>query len=301
MTVINTNVSATLASNAIARNERAMGTAMERLSTGKRINSAADDAAGLAIASRMASQVKGLEQAARNTSDAISMVQTIEGAGKEIVNILSRMKELAVQANSGTYSDTDRAALDLEFNELRDEINRIAENTEWNGRKLMDGVAAGNVGDAGHTPTPINIQVGAGSSQTMQISFKDWAVDYDNVSDVNDQNGAYGNTTSAMNSAAVGVDSTDNATTAIVALDKAIDNATAELAKYGAYMNRLEYASDNLLNVAQNTDASRSRIEDADYAAETSELAKTQIIAQAGTAMLAQANQIKQTVLALLQ
>ena len=301
MTVINTNVSATLASNAIARNERAMGTAMERLSTGKRINSAADDAAGLAIASRMASQVKGLEQAARNTSDAISMVQTIEGAGKEIVNILSRMKELAVQANSGTYSDTDRAALDLEFNELRDEINRIAENTEWNGRKLMDGVAAGNVGDAGHTPTPINIQVGAGSSQTMQISFKDWAVDYNNVSDPDDRNGAYGNTTSAMNSAAVGVDSTDNATTAIVALDKAIDNATAELAKYGAYMNRLEYASDNLLNVAQNTDASRSRIEDADYAKETSELAKTQIIAQAGTAMLAQANQIKQTVLALLQ
>jgi flagellin len=278
-----------------------MGTAMERLSTGKRINSAADDAAGLAIASRMASQVKGLEQAARNTSDAISMVQTIEGAGKEIVNILSRMKELAVQANSGTYSDTDRAALDLEFNELRDEINRIAENTEWNGRKLMDGVAAGNVGQAGHTPTPINIQVGAGSSQTMQISFKDWAVDYDNVTDANDRNGAYGDTTSAMNSAAVGVDSTNNATTAIVALDKAIDNATAELAKYGAYMNRLEYASDNLLNVAQNTDASRSRIEDADYAAETSELAKTQIIAQAGTAMLAQANQIKQTVLALLQ
>jgi flagellin len=274
---------------------------MERLSTGKRINSAADDAAGLAIASRMASQVKGLEQAARNTSDAISMVQTIEGAGKEIVNILSRMKELAVQANSGTYSDTDRAALDLEFNELRDEINRIAENTEWNGRKLMDGVAAGNVGQAGHTPTPINIQVGAGSSQTMQISFKDWAVDYDNVTDANDRNGAYGDTTSAMNSAAVGVDSTNNATTAIVALDKAIDNATAELAKYGAYMNRLEYASDNLLNVAQNTDASRSRIEDADYAAETSELAKTQIIAQAGTAMLAQANQIKQTVLALLQ
>jgi flagellin len=301
VTVINTNVSATLASNAIARNERAMGTAMERLSTGKRINSAADDAAGLAIASRMASQVKGLEQAARNTSDAISMVQTIEGAGKEIVNILSRMKELAVQANSGTYSDTDRAALDLEFNELRDEINRIAENTEWNGRKLMDGVAAGNVGQAGHTPTPINIQVGAGSSQTMQISFKDWAVDYDNVTDANDRNGAYGDTTSAMNSAAVGVDSTNNATTAIVALDKAIDNATAELAKYGAYMNRLEYASDNLLNVAQNTDASRSRIEDADYAKETSELAKTQIIAQAGTAMLAQANQIKQTVLALLQ
>ncbi len=293
MTVINTNVSATLASNAIARNERAMGTAMERLSTGKRINSAADDAAGLAIASRMASQVKGLEQAARNTSDAISMVQTIEGAGKEIVNILSRMKELAVQANSGTYSDTDRAALDLEFNELRNEINRIAENTEWNGLKLMDGAANG--AGAGVAKS-ISIQIGAGSGQTMALAFKDWAVDYANVAA-----SAYGDTTTALNAAGVGVDSTANATTSIVALDKAIGGASAELAKLGAYMNRLEYASDNLLNVAQNTDASRSRIEDADYAKETSELAKTQIISQAGTAMLAQANQIKQTVLALLQ
>ena len=171
MTVINTNVSATLASNAIVRNERAMGTAMERLSTGKRINSAADDAAGLAIATKMSSQVKGLEQAARNASDAISMVQTVEGAAKEILNIFTRMKELAVQSNSGTYSATDRAALDLEFNELRNEVNRIAENTEWNGKKLMDGAATGNAG-AGAAPTAINIQVGAGASQTMAISVK---------------------------------------------------------------------------------------------------------------------------------
>ena len=295
MTVINTNVSATLASNAIVRNERAMGTAMERLSTGKRINSAADDAAGLAIASKMSSQVKGLEQAARNASDAISMVQTVEGAAKEILNIFTRMKELAVQSNSGTYSATDRAALDLEFNELRNEVNRIAENTEWNGKKLMDGAAAGTAG-AGAAPTAINIQVGAGASQTMAISVKDWAVDYANTA-----NSAYGTTTTALNAAGVGVDSQANATTSIVALDEAIAGASAEVAKYGAYINRLEHASDNLLNVALNTDASRSRIEDADYAAETSELAKTQIIAQAGTAMLAQANQIKQTVLALLQ
>ena len=295
MTVINTNVSATLASNAIVRNERAMGTAMERLSTGKRINSAADDAAGLAIATKMSSQVKGLEQAARNASDAISMVQTVEGAAKEILNIFTRMKELAVQSNSGTYSATDRAALDLEFNELRNEVNRIAENTEWNGKKLMDGAATGNAG-AGAAPTAINIQVGAGASQTMAISVKDWAVDYANTA-----NSAYGATTTALNAAGVGVDSQANATTSIVALDEAIAGASAEVAKYGAYINRLEHASDNLLNVALNTDASRSRIEDADYAAETSELAKTQIIAQAGTAMLAQANQIKQTVLALLQ
>ena len=291
MTVINTNVSATLASNAVSRNERAMSTAMERLSTGKRINSAADDAAGLAIASRMSSQVKGLEQAARNASDGISMVQTIEGAGKEVINILTRMKEIAVQAASGTYSSDDRTALNLEFTELRNEIDRISDDTAWNTKKLMD--ASGNGGS-----TPITLQVGAGNNQTMVVTFKDWSVDYDTNATTT---GVYGDTTTGINTISVSGANNTNATAAIVALDAAIKNASAELATYGSYINRLEYAQDNLLNVAQNTDASRSRIEDADYASETSELAKTQIIAQAGTAMLAQANQIKQTVLALLQ
>ena len=291
MTVINTNVSATLASNAVSRNERAMSTAMERLSTGKRINSAADDAAGQAIASRMSSQVKGLEQAARNASDGISMVQTIEGAGKEVINILTRMKEIAVQAASGTYSSDDRTALNLEFTELRNEIDRISDDTAWNTKKLMD--ASGNGGS-----TPITLQVGAGHNQTMVVTFKDWSVDYDTNATTT---GVYGDTTTGINTISVSGANNTNATAAIVALDAAIKNASAELATYGSYINRLEYAQDNLLNVAQNTDASRSRIEDADYASETSELAKTQIIAQAGTAMLAQANQIKQTVLALLQ
>ena len=291
MTVINTNVSATLASNAVSRNERAMSTAMERLSTGKRINSAADDAAGQAIASRMSSQVKGLEQAARNASDGISMVQTIEGAGKEVINILTRMKEIAVQAASGTYSSDDRTALNLEFTELRNEIDRISDDTAWNTKKLMD--ASGNGGS-----TPITLQVGAGNNQTMVVTFKDWSVDYDTNATTT---GVYGDTATGINTISVSGANNTNATAAIVALDAAIKNASAELATYGSYINRLEYAQDNLLNVAQNTDASRSRIEDADYASETSELAKTQIIAQAGTAMLAQANQIKQTVLALLQ
>ena len=297
MTVINTNVSATLASNALSVNERAMSTAMERLSTGKRINSAADDAAGLAIASRMSSQVKGLEQASRNTLDGISMVQTIEGAGKEIVNIMMRMKELAVQANSGTYSSDDRAALDAEFNELRSEVNRIATNTSWNGMTLMDAKNADGTQNNGGSTT-VALQVGSGSNQTMNIVFKDWSMDYDTSATLT---GVYGDTDTAGLGAGVGVDTTTAANNTLTALDAAIKNASAELASYGAYMNRLEYANDNLLNVAQNTDASRSRIEDADYASETSELAKTQIIAQAGTAMLAQANQIKQTVLALLQ
>jgi len=289
VTVINTNVSATLASNALARNERTMSTAMERLSTGKRINSAADDAAGLAISARMASQVKGLEQAARNAADGISMVQTIEGAGKEIVNILTRMKELAVQSATGTLSATDRAALNTEFTELEKEITRVQTNTKWNTMALMEG-----------GPTTVNIQAGTNNTATdrMAIVVKDWSLDNATAGD-----SAYGVDLDplAIDNAAGITQGIAAANTAITALDTAITNASSELATYGAYINRLEYAQDNLLNVAQNTDASRSRIEDADYASETSELAKTQIIAQAGTAMLAQANQIKQTVLALLQ
>jgi len=289
VTVINTNVSATLASNALARNERAMSTAMERLSTGKRINSAADDAAGLAISARMASQVKGLEQAARNAADGISMVQTIEGAGKEIVNILTRMKELAVQSATGTLSATDRAALNTEFTELEKEITRVQTNTKWNTMALMEG-----------GPTTVNIQAGTNNTATdrMAIVVKDWSLD-----NATANNSAYGVDLDplAIDDVAGVTQGIAAANTAITALDTAITNASSELATYGAYINRLEYAQDNLLNVAQNTDASRSRIEDADYASETSELAKTQIIAQAGTAMLAQANQIKQTVLALLQ
>ena len=276
MTVINTNVSATLASNAIVRNERAMNTAMERLATGKRINSASDDAAGLAIASRMSSQVKGLEQAARNANDAISMTQTVEGAGKEILNILTRMKELAVQAGSGTYSDTDRDAMDLEYQQLEAEILRIETNTKWNGQALLDGADT------------VAVQIGAGSGQTMSLSFGDWTT--------TGNGGVF-----SVQLSSYDLQSTSNAATAMTNLDTAITKASEELAKYGSYTNRLEYAADNLSNIAANTDASRSRIEDADYAKETSELAKTQIIAQAGTAMLAQANQIKQTVLALLQ
>jgi flagellin len=275
MTVINTNVSATLASNAIASNERAMSTAMERLSTGKRINSAGDDAAGLAISARMASQVKGLEQASRNVADGISMVQTIEGAGKEILNIMTRMKELSVQARSETYSDTDRDALDLEFQALIAEIERIADNTEWNEMALM-----------GADNGTIEVQLGDGATQHMDVIFKDWqTAGADAYSDIS----------------SLDIDVVANAETALGTLDTAITEAAEELAKYGSYINRLEYAQDNLLNVASNIDASRSRIEDADYAKETTALAKTQIISQAGTAMLAQANQIKQTVLALLQ
>jgi flagellin len=236
----------------------------------------------------MGSQVKGLEQAARNAADGISMVQTIEGAGKEILNVLTRMKELAVQASTGTLSLEDRDALDAEYSQLESEITRIATNTKWNTRALMSAA------------TTVNVQVGDASGQTMAINFSSWQL-------ADNGGGAYGAanvaaaTRSLTDAGDVLATSQTNAQNTITQLDTAIKAASSELAKYGAYINRLEYAQDNLLNVAQNTDASRSRIEDADYASETSELAKTQIISQAGTAMLAQANQIKQTVLALLQ
>ena len=337
MTVINTNVSATLAANAIKRNDRDMTTAMERLSTGLRINSAGDDAAGLAISARMSSQVKGLEQAARNANDGISMLQVAEGAVSEISNMLGRMKELAVQASSGTYSDTDRSALNLEFQELMKEIDRVARNTEWNGMTILDGDDTAANTAAAEAVTSVSIQVGDGASQTMVVKLKSWVPEIawntaenmgllaDNANnadyaaavvanDLTQVATAYGGavltrdtptdgqtTVASGNDAYIDISDTGAAAKAITQLDKAITAAASERAIYGAYINRLEYASDNLMNVAQNTDASRSRIEDADYAAETSELARTQIIAQASTAMLAQANQSKQSVLALLQ
>jgi flagellin len=324
MTAINTNISATIASNALQRNERQMNTAMERLSTGLRINSAKDDAAGLAISSRMKAVVSGLTMASKNANDAISMIEVAEGATLEISNMLIRMRELAVQSASGTYSDTDRDALDLEFGALLEEIDRIAKNTTWNTMSILDG---DDVYTAAAEPVTLSIQLGPNSSQTMPITFKSWAPSVhveaavldradsaDNTSGAPDalgdvegdasnlQNyGAYGDAVLYTNAGAINIDSSANSTFAITQLDKAILGMATERAKYGAYMSRLEHSSDNLLNVAQNTDQSRSRIEDADYASETSNLARTQIIAQAATAMLAQANQAKQGVLQLLQ
>lgn len=269
MTAINTNHLATLASNSLTRNERSMATSMERLSTGLRINSAKDDAAGLAIASKMTSQIRGLNQAVRNANDAISMLQTVEGALVEIGNMQQRMRELAVQAASDTNVSEDRTALDAEFQELEAEITRIGTNTEWNGTVVF-------------TPTTFTYQVGANADQTITFS------------------------STAITDAEVGISTTvltdqSDANTAIGLLDTAIAAISTRRAGMGAVMSRLQFAADNLANVAAKTLESRGRILDADYAKETTELARTQIIAQAGTAMLAQANQAKQSVLALLK
>ncbi|ETN93616.1 Flagellin [Gammaproteobacteria bacterium MOLA455] len=284
MTVINTNIGATITANSLAKNERAMNTAMERLSTGKRINSAADDAAGLAISQRLNAQVKGLDQAARNANDAISMLQTADGAAIEITNMLQRMRELAVQATSNSNTTDDVSNLDLEFKALAEEIDRIVDATQWNGENILDG--------SGGTTGSFTYQIGANDGQTIVVDFNDFNL-ADGVA------GVMGADISGMAAATTTIDtSTANV---ITTLDTAISGVTTQRATFGAVMNRLEYTVDNLRNISQNTSASMSRIADADYAAETTELARTQIIQQAGTAMLSQANQQAQSVLALLK
>lgn len=276
MSVINTNVKSLIAQNAATVNNRSLSKAMEQLSTGKRVNSAADDAAGLAISNKMTSQIRGLNQAVRNANDGISMIQTAEGATKEITNMLQRMRELAVQAANDTNTDEDRTALSEEVDQLQEEITRIANNTTWNGMKLLDGSKF-------TTGSAANFMVGANDDDdaiTMAFqSVKSSALSVDSLS----------------------LDSFSSATTAIGTIDTAIETIDTFRSELGAKVNRLTYAADNLANVSQNTSESRSRILDTDYAATTTELARTQIIAQAATAMLAQANQAPQSVLSLLR
>tara|TARA_B100000768_G_scaffold112986_1_gene104661 strand:- start:618 stop:1514 length:897 start_codon:yes stop_codon:yes gene_type:complete len=298
MATINTNMAANIAANSMSRNERSMSQTMERLSTGVRINSAKDDAAGLAISSKMTSQINGLNQAVRNANDAISMIQVAEGAMGEMTNMMQRMRELAVQSISDSNTSTDRTALDAEFDQLRLEVERIADNTQWNGTNLLDG----SIGTAG----VVTFQIGANAGQTVAVTFKDFENDTANVATTALQVFT-GNKINASGTAGTNdlvdldIATSSNAATALTALSGAISSIDTERASLGASMSRLEYAAENLTNVSQNSSAARSRIMDADYASETTELARTQIIQQAGTAMLAQANQSQQAVLALLR
>ncbi|MGB2465275.1 MAG: flagellin [Porticoccaceae bacterium] len=294
MTVINTNNAANITANALTKNERAMSQTMERLSTGQRINSAADDAAGLAISSRMTSQINGLNMAVRNANDAISMVQTADGAMIEVSNILQRMRELGVQAMTGTNSATDRDALHTELTALIGAVEDIAADTQWNGTNLLDGTSGST-----------SFQVGANASQTISVTFTDMNTANGDASSglfENLDSSSLGDDPDATHSlAGISFDTVTLATDAMTMIDQAITRVNDHRATLGATLNRLEYAADNLANVSQNASASRSRILDADYAAETTELARTQIIQQAGTAMLSQANQQAQSVLALLK
>jgi len=390
MSVINTNAKAMLAQNALTTNNRSLSTSMEQLSTGKRINSAQDDAAGFAIAQKMTSQIRGLNQAVRNAGDAISLVQTAEGALVEVNNMLQRMRELSVQSSTDSNVTTDREALHNEFNQLRLEINRVATNTQWNGRNLLD---QGYTGNGAANPGLYKFQVGANANQTIDLTIGNYttnsvsqgttavvattanatgpghatpaaqvstltiagtpalgdaitvtvgdksythkvipgagkvqtateiAVDIEaglgTIAGVtvsksagvitftgslstpfaisSSQGGLLGNVRESS------IATQSGANSAISALDAALKTVNTGRAEMGATMNRLQYASDNLANISTNTAESRSRIQDTDYATATTELARSQIIQQAATAMLAQANQSGQSVLALLK
>jgi len=271
MTVINTNMKSLIAQNALKINNRAMSKAMEQLSTGSRINSAADDAAGLAVSQSMTSQIRGLNMAVRNANDAISLAQTAEGAMVEVSNMLQRMRELAVQANTDALSSTQKGYLQEEFTALSDQISNTVANTKWNGMNVLSSSASMSF------RIMVNSDVGSASTGVITITY-----------------GMIGSGLSALSV------SGSTASSAITGIDAALEAVNSARATLGAYINRLTSAADNLMNISQNTSESRSRILDTDYAAATTELARTQIIQQAGTAVLAQANQIPQGVLSLL-
>ena len=275
MSVINTNVKSMIAQNAMTVNNRALSKSMEQLSTGKRINAAADDAAGLSIANRMTAQIKALDQSVRNANDGISMMQTAEGATKEITNMLQRMRELSVQAANDSYSAGDRTAIAGEMTQLTSEITRVASNTQWNGMSILSG---------GTAYSTMTFQVGTEGDATSAITVGFTAM-----------------SAGALTISALSVSTSVQAQASIELLDTAITAVDTFRSGLGARINRLTSSADNLANIALNTSASRSQIEDTDYAKATTELAKNQIIQQAATAMLTQANQSPQSVLSLLK
>jgi flagellin len=271
------NTGALMAQAAASSVNKEMEVSMARLSTGQRINSAADDAAGVAIASRLSSEIRGTNQAIRNSMDAQALIDTAEGAHSEIENILQRMRELAVQAANDTNDSTDRTNLDTEFHSLMDEIDRIADVTEWAGQSLLNG-----------SVTTYTFQIGSGTATADSV-----AVTIDTMA-----TSVIGTT---ANVSALGLSTLASADYAIDVLDEAIQSVNAQRATLGAYSNRLDHTVANLTNVSSNLQSGLGRIQDADFAAETTNLAKTQILQQASTAMLAQANASKQNVLSLLQ
>jgi flagellin len=269
MTVINTNIKSLIAQNAIKVNGREMATAMAQLATGNRINSAKDDAAGMAISENMGAQIRSLNMAVRNANDGISLAQTAEGAMVKISDMLQRMRELAVQASSGTLSDSQREYLGTEFDALDSQISSTLTTTKWNGFSVLTGSG---------TDLTFTIQVGADANQTVVVTSKSITI-----------------------ASAADISRASNAGTSIAQVDTALGQVNLARATLGAVINRLASVSDNVTNISQNLAESRSRVRDTDYGAATAEMARTMIIQQAGTAVLAQANQIPQTVLALLR
>ena len=296
--VVNTNVGSLNAQRSLAESGRELATAMERLSSGKKINSAADDAAGFAIAERMTAQVRGLNMATKNANDGLAMLATIENATNDVTDMLQRVRELAVQAANDTNSATDRGYLQKEVDSLMNEINRVASQTVYNDLNVLDGTRSGT------------IQVGTDAGQTVSFSIS--AIDTDtlgltsdsftNSSTIDDISSETAATSATLASGEkISVLTAADAAHSLTKITTAIESVASNRAGYGALSNRLEYTVSNLMNVAEFTTSARSQIEDADFAAESARLSKAQVLQQTGTAMLAQANAASQLAVQLIR
>jgi flagellin len=272
---INTNVQSLNTQRSLSKSQASLANSMQRLSSGLRINSAKDDAAGLAISDRMTSQIRGMNQAVRNSNDAISFAQTAEGALGEMTNILQRMRELSVQSANATNSDDDRTALNSEFTELRSELDRIVDTTKFNGKNLLDGTYSGD--------SAAMFQVGANEGEQISVAI-----------------GRVTTSASGLALSGTSVTSAGAAGGAITAIDGALNKVDSLRGTLGAKQNRFESTIANLNNITENLSAARSRIVDADIATETSDMTKMNILQQAGVSILAQANQSSQLALSLL-
>jgi len=285
---INHNISAMVTQTSLAGADSAMSKSLQKLSTGLRVNSASDDAAGLAVSERLRSQVRGMGRAKMNAQDGIALLQIAEGASNEIDDILQRQRELAVQASTDTLTSTDRGYLNLEFTQLSEEIDRITKSTNYNTMTLLDGTGFGQSTAAG---TGSILHIGANSKASDEIK-----VQIGSISTL-----ALGVSAGAAAGVAVGVSTQASATAAITKLDTAMDTVNRVRANLGSYINRLEHTVNNLSNQEFNTQDAESRIRDVDFASETTSFTRNQILVQSSTSMLSQANQKPQSVLSLLR
>jgi flagellin len=292
MLSLHTNAASLSAQNSISRTQTSLSTSMTRLSTGYRINSAMDDAAGLQIATRLKAQSSGMAVAMRNTQNSISMLQTAEGSLNEVNNILVRMKDLATQSADGSSSDDDRTAMQAEYNSLSDELSNIVANTKFGGTELLNS-------SSGKLKSSITFQIGADDAEKMTADFSS---DLSTMStDISTAAGDFSDSSSAVTAAGTEIASDTAANTTIGSLSDAIDSVSALRSKLGAVANRLDHVYNNLSNVSTNTAAATGRIMDVDFAAESSNMTSNQMLLQASTAMLKQTNSMSSMVMSLLQ
>ena len=281
--VINHNMASLFASRQEGLNAASLQASMAKLSSGERINKAGDDASGLAVSEKMRSQIRGLNQASRNIGDAVSFVQVAEGYLAETTDVLQRIRELAVQASNGVYSDEDRMQIQVEVSQLVAEVDRIASSAQFNGMNLLTGRFSKE------SDTVMQFQVGANADQNIRAYIGTMTASALGLKDIQGEDNQ------------ISISSPDEANTTIATLDEALKNVNKQRADLGAYQNRMEMAQKGINVAAENTQAAESRIRDADMATEMVEYTKQQVLAQASTAMLAQANSQSQNVLALLQ